>query len=394
MMSPGTSPPGGNPQARRIADDALGILVAVLAPVLADGFRAAYGPDWRGERGFRAGAGIGQPRSLDDPQAMLQCLQASTEFDRAILPSITVAPEHVFRLATDIKTQRNALYHRASNWSAADAWQLADRVTSLITAMGQTGRGLDDMQALKREAAAIEAGPAAAESEQLRREYTESVLARTSVVDLAGINAGVGSRVVQVRLEDIYEEPTLVVGNDPHDPNAAQSIEDLILTRRAVVLGGPGSGKSTLVRRVARMLALGETTGAATPILITASHLAAVVQVEPTMSMRRYITQRLTERFGVLLERELSLGRATVLVDGLDEIGDEALRGRTAALVGEFMQDHPNISLIATSRRVGYRRPPSWANVVEVEISRPRRRSGRILVQPVDVRAGIVGARG
>lgn len=356
----------GNPQARQIADEALGILASTLAPLAAERYLAAYGPTWSKLRDFESG-GIGnRPSSLSDPQILLGRLQSGPEFDKTFGRVLVVAPGTVFTIAREIKDARNILYHRTKAWEAADGWRLADRVAGLLSAFDLlSGTARDGLEALATEAATVVAGDRSVELEELRREYVESVMARSTHVDAGGISPHLGSRIVRVRLEDVYIEPTLLKGDDvdrePHN------LEDLRLTQRAIILGGPGAGKSALLRRLARTLALGRDSPAptSTPILLTATDLAAAVELEPGMSLRRFLLQRHSERFGALFGAELELGRAVVFIDGIDEITDEELRLRVSSVVGAFTHEYPRIGLHATSRIVGYRTPAAWASFTE-----------------------------
>jgi hypothetical protein len=361
----------GNPEARRIADETLGLFADVFAPFAEERFAAAYGPTWRKDRGFGV-VGIGaQVHVISDPQELLGRLQATPEFDRVFGPAIGIARGTFFGVAREAKDARNDLYHRTRYWEGADSWRLVDRVSALLGAFDLLrGEARDRLESLAREAASIVAGDRSMEIERLRREYAESILTRTAHLDAGGINARVGSRVVQVRLEDVYVEPRLFPDRDGTDADSL-TLVDLLLMRRAVVMGGPGAGKSTLVRRLARTLAVAGEGGtpAATPMIVIANEFAESLRLEPDMSLRRYLTTRLSPRFGSFFAEELELGRATVLIDGLDEVADESLRMRTATLAGNFTHEYPNVGLIATSRRVGYRSPASWASFAELKIA-------------------------
>jgi hypothetical protein len=366
--------PDGNPQARRIADDALGILSATLGPVAEERFRQAYGEDWRTSRGIRSGGLGARSTSLRDEQELLGRIQRGPEFDKT-LGQLLQGTQDVFRLAADLKDGRNALVHRIKSWEASDAWAVVNRTAGLLQVFGLlNGDTKAQLDALEAEVASIVAGTRVGELADLRRDYIQGLLDSTTYLDSSGINAGVASRVVKVRLEDVYVEPKLVEDPEPvaegdqdaGDPWTPTNVDSL---RRVVVLAGPGAGKTTLLRRVARRQALSGSTGTPrTPIFLTARAFANALELEPGFSLRRYIGERLTDRYGDLLLSELDLGRATVLVDGLDEVVDEAARNRVAGLVGDFTREHPNITLIATSRVVGFRAHPSWSAFSQLAI--------------------------
>jgi hypothetical protein len=80
----------GNPEARRIADEALGVFVDVFGPLAADRFGAAYGPAWREDRGFRSDGVGARVHAISDPQELLGRLQARPEFDRVFRPALRI----------------------------------------------------------------------------------------------------------------------------------------------------------------------------------------------------------------------------------------------------------------------------------------------------------------
>ncbi|ADP80729.1 HEAT repeat domain-containing protein [Pseudofrankia inefficax] len=138
--------------------------------------------------------------------------------------------------------------------------------------------------------------------------------------------------------------------------------------RRLVLLGDPGSGKSTLIRFL--VLALSRAPSGDTPALAGwEGWLPLVVdlrdyadQREECPSFLDYWDRLAAADEGLGLRRaglEAFLrddGRALVLFDGLDELFDPRSREAVARQIAGFAARHPNSRVIVTSRIVGYRR--------------------------------------
>ena len=131
----------------------------------------------------------------------------------------------------------------------------------------------------------------------------------------------------------------------------------------AVMLGGPGSGKTTLVKRLARSFALGpEIAKERYPDL--AWGLPVIVPVAQFDSqgnewdLFNYILHRLDEIGGKALVRAFrdrwAEGQCFILLDGIDEIADTIRRIAVARKVDNFIQDVGGNNVLVTSRPVGY----------------------------------------
>jgi len=165
-----------------------------------------------------------------------------------------------------------------------------------------------------------------------------------------------------VPYEKLYVEPPLLPYRDGPEPPPI----DLLGTAglRTVVLGSPGAGKSTLMGKLAHDVATGRIEGAEQRVPFLAvlrnlteafaqgdrsltEHLQAVCHapynVEVTADTVRYL---------------LATGQALVLLDGLDELVDTALRTRVVQLIEGFVYRYPLVPLVVTSRIVGYELAP------------------------------------
>ncbi len=137
--------------------------------------------------------------------------------------------------------------------------------------------------------------------------------------------------------------------------------------RQVVILGDPGSGKTTLMRyltlRFARAILadldrivqpqdlwedknvwrLPDLGAVRLPILLRISHYAEARQKDPDLSLVEYLPHYFAglqvpyaDDLGLLLRRFLEAGRCIVLLDGLDEIIDPADRRNIATAIGQF----------------------------------------------------------
>ena len=162
--------------------------------------------------------------------------------------------------------------------------------------------------------------------------------------------------------------------------SAALPVEQWIKDQQAlVVLGDPGSGKSTSMKRLA--LGLAQQDNAPLPILLPLNAYSKALEkrrisfedflAEYFHSKRTQLeSKKLTALFQTALEQE----KAVILIDGLDEVGDN--RGEVVEQVENFVRawiPDPQSGrksgnrLVITSRFVGYRdyplKDPRWSTV-------------------------------
>jgi hypothetical protein len=146
----------------------------------------------------------------------------------------------------------------------------------------------------------------------------------------------------------------------------------------AVILGAPGSGKSTTMRWLAFHMARacraskyslpGGLPPAQVPILIRisnyAQHLSAVENLAFSQYFKDHIAERYPDQPDLLarLRNEMEQGHCLFLFDGLDEVASDSLRRRVAENIATFISDYspdrPESKrynrFIITSRIVGY----------------------------------------
>ena len=171
-----------------------------------------------------------------------------------------------------------------------------------------------------------------------------------------------------VRIDRLYVQPRLAdrsISPDtpPTDWPATESVlETLASHRRLVILGDPGSGKSTLVSWLAWQFARQaesdwtERLGPLVPLPMILRELGISRDITWPGLLDAFRAHDMCKslRDGTHIESWLEEGRALVMLDGLDEIGSTAARAALRDAVFEGMETYPDSLWLSTSRVVGY----------------------------------------
>ncbi len=144
------------------------------------------------------------------------------------------------------------------------------------------------------------------------------------------------------------------------------------VTRRWVVRGDPGAGKTTLLRHLASRLAAERERGwvpvfQSLPVLVR-SKQSLLDRVDEAF-------EEVQGRSGLkpVLEREGQEGRLLVLLDGLDEVGQED-RARAEDQLRRLSDRWPETPIVVSTRPIGYRRfSPDFRELQILPLSRERR---------------------
>lgn len=162
------------------------------------------------------------------------------------------------------------------------------------------------------------------------------------------------NRRTTVPLEDIYVPGRLkgVPGRE-HEPETVLDLAESL--DRHVILGDPGGGKSTATNAIAHLLSTDA--NGSLPFVVVLRDYGKTMSEE---SIASFIERTVSARYEIpappagLIEHSLRHGKATVLLDGLDELLDSTKRRSMAEKVELFSRSYPSASLLVTSRRVGY----------------------------------------
>jgi HEAT repeat protein len=258
----------------------------------------------------------------------------------------------------------------------------------LLAALGPGGQGVADVAELGRRTAA-------------RDRYRELALAAVDIIDLAGLpelDRNVALRQLELRRLYVPLRVRTEVGPEESIPDAKlQELEErrresgveeqesgrrsplgtrLTASRRLVVLGDPGAGKTTIIRWLATAYLLrlqsdpewDALPDVATlpkedllPIIIRCRDLdpeavsGSLEDVLRRTFRKSEMTAEEADTLMVAFREDLTEGRALLLVDGLDEIQDSGQRAKFCAQIERICLAYPRTWIVATSRIVGYR---------------------------------------
>jgi hypothetical protein len=194
---------------------------------------------------------------------------------------------------------------------------------------------------------------------RFEREYRQQVANRHGFIRPPHFNEG-----RRIPIDKLYVSPDLIQIRRKHLP--INSLKSFVSnTYRAVVLGDPGGGKSTLAQKVCfeiaseRLLLGGRKV---TPIIIVLRDYGAKKKND-NCSILDFIniTSNSTYQraaYDGAFEYLLLNGRAMVIFDGLDELLDTSDRRDISQDVEAFCRQYPAVPVIVTSREVGYNQAP------------------------------------
>ena len=199
--------------------------------------------------------------------------------------------------------------------------------------------------------------------------------------------------ISQLFVEPFIAEQSVSPDMDPKEwPRAQSALVAVADHPRLVLLGDPGSGKSTLVSWIAFNLAQSPVN----PWIERLGRLVPLPMVLREMKIERGIrwdglldaflnhqmAQPLRAEGGrALVEALLAEGRAFPLLDGLDELGSVALRRDVHDAVLQGMRLYPQSRFLLTSRIVGYEEVPFDIILVRVVGREARERGVRPLLE-------------
>jgi len=129
---------------------------------------------------------------------------------------------------------------------------------------------------------------------------------------------------------------------------------------RVVVLGHPGSGKTTVLRFLAHCCAAGREGGGETPIYVRLPELCRAQEIDEDVDPVSFIAARAGDGGCGHVEQPLREAledekrRCLVLLDGLDEVGDGKQKERLVECLEGFIASYPRNRFAITSRIIGF----------------------------------------
>jgi len=191
---------------------------------------------------------------------------------------------------------------------------------------------------------------------ELPKELLEKLI-KNEKIEEADLPEGITLKEIKKAKEAYLEKPALAVLDVLTNPK----------NRYVVILGDPGSGKSTLSRYLLLSLItkedekLQETFDSYLPILIELRNYSIEFTNKSCNTFIKYLDLLgETEGYGLTkgaLHNYLKTNEKTIVIfDGLDEIFDPIQREKIEKQIVGFTNDYPKARVIVTSRIVGYKR--------------------------------------
>lgn len=196
-------------------------------------------------------------------------------------------------------------------------------------------------------------------------EYDQYIVNLYSYLDIKGFSPRVNNTLVRLDIDKIYVPLKFkfdISNNDEEllsreKRNSYDTITALENYERIVVLGDPGSGKSTSLKYLAHTICSHRTDSnrqqSYVPVLIKATDFAKY-NTDTGRSLSEYIIDFNT-KYGLLFSKSLENNNLVLLLDGLDEINITNQRHVVVDKVNSFAAQYPEIKIIVSSRIVGYK---------------------------------------
>jgi predicted MPP superfamily phosphohydrolase len=176
------------------------------------------------------------------------------------------------------------------------------------------------------------------------------------------------ARPRESRIETLLDKLFIPLRLVPEQPNASPMDLARVLESggSAVVLADPGMGKSTLLAYLALVFAGGAPLKGFTcpkslvPFHISLRDFVRHQKQSPGLSFLEYLEIEARERLSLpemhrsFFDATLRMGEAVVLLDGLDEVGNETERHAVTASIRAFQADYADCRFWITSRIYGY----------------------------------------
>jgi NACHT domain len=167
----------------------------------------------------------------------------------------------------------------------------------------------------------------------------------------------------EAKWEELYVSPMLRVASE--STRGGLTVEQALGTElRFIILGDPGAGKSTLTEKLALDLATDRYStlrGQVPVVLRVRKYLEHIQQRE--RSLFELLLLALKVEYGIAASEEaleylLLNGRLSVIVDGIDELGEAHLRADLSRMIDALAYEYPVARIVGTSRENAYDEAP------------------------------------
>lgn len=196
-------------------------------------------------------------------------------------------------------------------------------------------------------------------------EYDQYITNLYSYIDIKGFSPRVNNTLVRLNIDKIYVPLKFKFdfSNNAEEilPKEKRISYDIITAltnfEKIVILGDPGSGKSTTLKYLAYTICAHRTDSyqlqAYIPIYIKATEYAKYLS-DKGRSLSEFIID-INTKYGLLFSESLENNKLIVLIDGLDEINITNQRHNIVERINSFIAQYPEIKIIVSSRIVGYK---------------------------------------
>ena len=196
-------------------------------------------------------------------------------------------------------------------------------------------------------------------------EYDQYIINLYSYLDIKGFSPRINNTIVRLDIDKIYvplkfkfdfsnNDNTVSSRKKRNDYDIVTALENY---DRIVVLGDPGSGKSTSLKYLAYTICLRRSEinwlQSCVPVFIKATDYAKYY-AETGKNLSEYIID-IDNKYGFLFSKSLEDNELIVLFDGLDEINITSQRHLVVDKINSFIAQYPAMKFIVSSRIVGYK---------------------------------------